>query len=60
MGSHQVDRKTKQQLRSTYQALNPAALYRRLTELRTPLEAIRAGESEGYGKRRTMSGHPHQ
>jgi hypothetical protein len=50
MGSHQVDRKTKQKLRSTYQALNPAALYRRLTELRQQLEAISAGKSEGYGK----------
>jgi hypothetical protein len=50
MGSRQVDRKTKQKLRSTYQALNPAALYRRLTELREQLEAISAGKSEGYGK----------
>ena len=50
MGSRQVDRKTKQQLRSTYEALNPAALYRRLTELREQLEAISAGKSQGYGK----------
>jgi hypothetical protein len=50
MGSHQVDRKTKQKLRSTYEALNPAALYRRLAELREQLEAISAGKSEGYGK----------
>ena len=50
MGSRQVDRKTKQQLRSTYEALNPAALYRRLTKLREQLEAISAGKSEGYGK----------
>ncbi len=50
MGSRQVDRKTKQQLRSIYEALNPAALYRRLTELREQLETISAGKSEGYGK----------
>ena len=50
MGSRQVDRKTKLKLRSTYEALNPAALYRRLTELREQLEAISAGKSEGYGK----------
>jgi hypothetical protein len=50
MGSRQVDRKTKQQLRSTYEALNPAELYRRLTELRGELEALSAGKSEGYGK----------
>jgi hypothetical protein len=40
MGSRQVDRKTKQKLRSIYEALNPAELYRRLTELRQQLEAI--------------------
>lgn len=50
MESRQVDRKTKQQLRSTYEALNPAALYRHLTELRQQLEVISAGKSEGYGK----------
>ena len=50
MASRQVHRKTKQKLRSTYEALNPAALYRRLTELREQLEAISAGKSEGYGK----------
>lgn len=50
MESRQVDRKTKQQLRSTYEVLNPAALYRQLTELRQQLEAISAGKSEGYGK----------
>lgn len=50
MGSPQIDRRTKQQLRSTHQALNPAALHRRLTELREQLEAISAGKPEGYGK----------
>jgi len=50
MASRQVDRATKQKLRSTYEALNPAALCRRLTELRQQLEAISAGKSEGYGK----------
>lgn len=50
MASHQIDRKTKRQLRSTYEILNPAALYRRLTQLREQLEAISAGKSEGYGK----------
>ena len=50
MGSRQVDRKTKQELLSIYEALNPAELYRRLTELRGELEAISTGKSEGYGK----------
>ena len=51
MKSHQVDRKTKRQLRSIYEALNPAELYRRLTELRVQLEEASAGKSEGFGKR---------
>lgn len=50
MASRQVDRNTKQTLRSAYETLNPAALHRRLTELRLQLEAISAGKSEGYGK----------
>ena len=50
LGSRQVDRKMKQQLRSTYEGLNPAALFRHLTELREQLEALSAGKSEGYGK----------
>jgi hypothetical protein len=39
------------QLQSIYEALNPAELYRRLTELRVQLEEARAGKSEGFGKR---------
>lgn len=50
MASRQVDSKTKLQLRSTYEGLNPAALFRRLTELREQLEAISAGKSERYEK----------
>ena len=50
MGSSQIDRKTKRELRSIYESLNPAALYRRLTELRGKLEEMSAGKSEGYGK----------
>jgi hypothetical protein len=50
MGSGQIDRKTKRQLRSVYESLNPAALSRRLTELREQLEEISAGKPEGYGK----------
>jgi len=50
MASDQVGRKTKQQLRNIYESLNPAALYRRLTELRVRLEEGSAGKSEGMGK----------
>jgi hypothetical protein len=39
------------QLQSIYEALNPAELYRRLTELRVQLEEASAGKSEGFGKR---------
>ncbi len=48
--SSQIDRKTKRELRKVYDSLNPAALYRRLTELREQLEERSAGKSEGLGK----------
>jgi hypothetical protein len=50
LASQQVDRKTKRELRSVYDSLNPAELYRRLTELREQLEVMSAGKSEGFGK----------
>jgi hypothetical protein len=50
MESRQVKGKTKQELRQTYESLNPAALHRRLTELREELEEVSAGKTEGYGK----------
>jgi len=34
MKSRQIDRKAKQQLKATYEALNPAELQRRLSGLR--------------------------
>ncbi len=49
--SEQVDRKTKQELQRIYEGLNPAKLYRQLTELRTQLEKMSAGKSEGMGNR---------
>ena len=48
--SRQVDRKTKQKLREIYAGLNPAELWRRLTDLRSQLEVLSSGKSEGYGK----------
>lgn len=50
MVSSQSDHKTKRVLRSIYESLNPAELYRRLTELRGRLEELSAGKPEGYGK----------
>ena len=50
MESPQTDRKTKRQLREIYEDLNPAELYRRLTELRAQLEKLSSGKPEGYGK----------
>jgi hypothetical protein len=50
MESRQVEKATKQQLQQIYQGLNPAKLYRQLTELRRQLEVLSAGKSEGYGK----------
>jgi hypothetical protein len=50
LASKQIDRKTKQELRSVYDSLNPAELSRRLNELRERLEEVSAGKSEGYGK----------
>ena len=46
MGSRQVDRKTKQELRRIYVTLNPAELHRRLEELRDRLEKTSAAKTE--------------
>lgn len=46
MGSRQIERKTKRQLREIYQTLNPAELHRRLTDLREQLEVISSGKAE--------------
>jgi hypothetical protein len=51
MASPQVERKTKQQLRSVYEQLNPAELRRRLTELRQHLENANISTGEVLGKR---------
>jgi hypothetical protein len=50
MESDQVGRETKRQMKRTYEELNPAALYRQLTELRVRLEEMSTGKSEGMGK----------
>lgn len=52
MDSTQIGRKAKRELKAIYESLNPAALQRRLTELREQLEQVSAGKSEGYGKPR--------
>lgn len=52
MESRHVNRKAKQQLQTIYEGLNPAALARRLTELRVQLEALSPGKSEGDAKPR--------
>lgn len=52
MDSQQIGRKVKRELKAIYEGLNPAALQRRLTELREQLEQVSAGKSEGYGKPR--------
>jgi hypothetical protein len=51
MESRQIDRKTKQQLRATYDALNPAELQRHLAELREQLADRSAAKSEIPHKR---------
>lgn len=51
MESRRIDRKAKQQLKATYEALNPAALQRRLSELREQLETVSAAKSEIVLKR---------
>ena len=48
--SRQVDRETKRKLREIYESLNPAKLYRQLTDLRGQLEVLSSGKPEGYGK----------
>jgi Integrase core domain len=46
MESPQVDRKTKQQLRSVYETLNPADLHRKIQQLRERLEKAGAAKVE--------------
>lgn len=46
MGSRQIDRKTKEELRRIYETLNPADLHRRLEELRGRLEKASAAKTE--------------
>jgi hypothetical protein len=46
MESRQIDRKAKQQLKATYESLNPAELQRRLSDLREQLETVSAAKSE--------------
>jgi len=50
MESDQTAESTKRALRQVYESLNPAALYRRLTEVRQQLEEVSAGKLEGNGK----------
>jgi hypothetical protein len=52
MESGQIDRTAKRRLQTIYEDLNPAALSRRLTELRIELEQVSTGKPEGYGKPR--------
>jgi hypothetical protein len=49
MESNQVTEERKRELRRVYESVNPAALYRRITELREQLEEASAGKVEGYG-----------
>jgi hypothetical protein len=51
MESHQIGRKTKQELKATYESLNPAELQRRLSDLREQLEKVSAAKSEIVLKR---------
>ena len=46
MESRQIDRKTRKELRTLYEALNPAELQRRLNGLREQLERVSASKSE--------------
>jgi hypothetical protein len=50
--SPQIQRKIKQQLKTLYDALNPAELQRRLQHLRNQLEQVSAGKSDIVQKRR--------
>jgi hypothetical protein len=50
MESSQITEQKKQELQRTYENLNPAALCRRITELREQLEEMSAGKLEGNGK----------
>ena len=51
MESRQIKRRAKQQLKAAYDALNPAQLHRRLSELREQLENVSAPKSEIVIKR---------
>ena len=51
MDSRQIDRKTKQQLKATYEALNPAELHRHLGQLREQLENVSPAKSDVVVKR---------
>ena len=51
MGSSQITEQKRQELQRTYESLNPAALCRRITELREQLEEMSAGKLEGNGTR---------
>jgi hypothetical protein len=46
MKSRQIDRQTKEELRSVYESLNPAELHRQLTALRQQLDQISAAKGE--------------
>ena len=50
MESDQIPEAKKQELRMLYEGLNPAALYRRITELREQLDEASAGKLEGFGR----------
>jgi hypothetical protein len=52
MESRQIGRKTKQQLRSVYEGLNPAELQRQLQGLREQLESAGPEKRESQGQRR--------
>jgi hypothetical protein len=51
MASRHVDRNTRQQLKATYEALNPAELQRRLSGLREQLENVNTATPEILPKR---------
>jgi hypothetical protein len=52
MNSKQIGRNARRELKAIYESLNPAALQRRLTELREQLEQVSAGKPESYGRPR--------
>jgi hypothetical protein len=50
MESGQITEAKKRELRRLYEGLNPAALYRQITQLREQLEEASTGKLEGLGK----------